>query len=180
MPSTSDSNELSPPGRQTQVDALKFDLSRIRHDLRTPINHILGYCEMLQEEEEVPDDFQPDLKKIHTGGRQLLALIQEYFDEATFEEKRRDFHRLCHELRTPVNHIVGYSELLEEQAEERGLPRLIPDLRKIADAGHTWLGLMEEYLIRPGLAAPAEGSTTGSVLLQPGIDYASPAPRSAA
>ena len=162
--------------------ATKLDLSRIRHDLRTPINHILGFCEMLQEEEGMPEDFQPDLKKIHAGGRQLLALIREYFDEATFEEKRHDLHRLCHELRTPVNHIVGYAELIEEQAEERGLAQMLPDLRKIADAGHTWLGLMEEYLVRPAANAPVtvEGSRVANpILLQPGIDYISPLPRSA-
>jgi sigma-B regulation protein RsbU (phosphoserine phosphatase) len=164
---------------------LSLDLSRIRHDLRTPINHILGYCEMLQEGDDVPQEFQPDLKKIHTGGRQLLALIQEYFDEATFGEKRQDFHRLCHELRTPVNHIVGYSELLEEQAEDRGLSRLVPDLRKIGEAGRTWLGLMEEYLIRPApdsqSAPPADAAAKGDGvrLLQPGIDFSAPAPRSA-
>ena len=162
--------------------ATKLDLSRIRHDLRTPINHILGFCEMLQEEEGMPEDFQPDLKRIHAGGRQLLALIQEYFDEATFEEKRHDLHRLCHELRTPVNHIVGYAELIEEQAEERGLAQMLPDLRKIADAGHTWLGLMEEYLVRPATNAPVtvEGSRVANpILLQPGVDYTSPLPRSA-
>jgi sigma-B regulation protein RsbU (phosphoserine phosphatase) len=161
---------------------MKLDLSRIRHDLRTPINHILGFCEMLQEEEGMAEDFQPDLKKIHAGGRQLLALIQEYFDEATFEEKRHDLHRLCHELRTPVNHIVGYAELIEEQAEERGLAQMLPDLRKIADAGHTWLGLMEEYLVRPAAdtSGPADESRVANpVLLQPGIDYISPSPRSA-
>ena len=162
--------------------AIKLDLSRIRHDLRTPINHILGFCEMLQEEEGMPGDFQPDLKKIHAGGRQLLALIQEYFDEATFEEKRHDLHRLCHELRTPVNHIVGYAELIEEQAEERGLAQMLPDLRRIADAGHTWLGLMEEYLVRPAANAPEADDglrVANPILLQPGIDYISPSPRSA-
>ena len=166
----------------TAALATKLDLSRIRHDLRTPINHILGFCEMLQEEEGMAEDFQPDLKRIHAGGRQLLALIQEYFDEATFEEKRHDLHRLCHELRTPVNHIVGYAELIEEQAEERGLAQMLPDLRKIADAGHTWLGLMEEYLVRPSANAPApvEGSCVATpILLQPGVDFTSPSPRSA-
>jgi sigma-B regulation protein RsbU (phosphoserine phosphatase) len=161
---------------------LKLDLSRIRHDLRTPINHILGYCELLQEEDAVPGDFHPDLKKIHGGGQQLLALIMEYFDEATFEEKSHDLQRLCHELRTPVNHIVGYAELLEEQAEERGLAQLLPDLRKIADAGHTWLGLMEEYLVRPAanaLASPDGPRVAAPILLQPGVDFTSPSPRSA-
>lgn len=173
---------MSTPPCSPAASETKLDLSRIRHDLRTPINHILGFCEMLQEEEDMPGDFQPDLKKIHAGGRQLLALIQEYFDEATFEEKRHDLHRLCHELRTPVNHIVGYAELIEEQAEERGLGQMLPDLRKIADAGHTWLGLMEEYLVRPAANAPAtvEGSRgPNPILLQPGIDYISPSPRSA-
>ena len=32
----------------------RLDLSRIRHELRTPINHILGYTEMLLEEEILP------------------------------------------------------------------------------------------------------------------------------
>ena len=166
------------------ASALNLDLSRVRHDLRTPINHVLGYCEMLQEEETVPEDFQADLKKVHAGGRQLLALINEYFEEATFEEKRRDLQRLSHELRTPVNHIVGYAELLEEQAEERGLVHLLPDLQKIVDAGHTWLGLMEEYLIGPG--QPTEPAALGESarvaappLLQPGVDFISPAPRTA-
>src|SRR5438132_6325941 len=90
----------------------KLDLSKIRHDLRTPINHILGYCEMLQEDDQLPQQFAPDLGKIHAGGKQLLALIAEYFDEETFETRRGDVQRLCHDLRTPVNQIIGYSEML--------------------------------------------------------------------
>ena len=184
MASTAGPNESSATSGAGRSTASSLDLSRIRHDLRTPINHILGFCEMLQEGDEVPPDFQPDLKKIHMGGRQLLALIQEYFDESTFGAKQQDFHRLCHELRTPVNHIVGFSELLEEQAEDRGLSRLVPDLRKIGEAGRTWLGLMEEYLIHPragSLSATPAHPTEGDAvrLLQPGIDFAAPAPRSA-
>ncbi len=85
------------------------DLSRIRHDLRTPINQIIGYCELLLEDDGLPPEFGPDLEHIRTGGRQLLAVIGEYFDEAKFEEKRRDLQRLNHDLRTPVNHILGYA-----------------------------------------------------------------------
>src|SRR5271163_2282096 len=133
----------------------KLDLSKIRHDLRTPINHILGYCEMLQEDEQLPELFAPDLEKIHAGGRQLLALIAEYFDEETFETKRGDVQRLCHDLRTPVNQIIGYSEILQELAEEIGRKKYVPDLRKIRDAAHSWLGLMEEHLLPAGAGTDA-------------------------
>ena len=137
----------------------KLDLSKIRHDLRTPINHILGYCEMLQEDEQLPAMFAPDLAKIHAGGRQLLALIAEYFDEETFETKRGDVQRLCHDLRTPVNQIIGYSEMLQEQAEEIGRKKYLPDLRKIRDAAAAWLGLMEEHLLPTGSDADAGSAT---------------------
>jgi sigma-B regulation protein RsbU (phosphoserine phosphatase) len=159
----------------------KFDLSKIRHDLRTPINHILGYCEMLQEDEQLPDEFAPDLGRIHAGGKQLLALIAEYFDEETFETKRGDVHRLCHDLRTPVNQIIGYSELLQELAADRGRKKYIPDLQKIRHAAASWLGLMEEQLLPVGAATdPAMESRStpaGATLLPPGITFQSPAAR---
>ena len=47
------------------------------HDLRTPLNQILGYSEMLAEqaEDEGQSGLVPDLQKIHSAGRQLLALL---------------------------------------------------------------------------------------------------------
>jgi class 3 adenylate cyclase len=138
------------------------DFSRIRHDLRTPVNHIIGYSEMLLEDESTPTEFREDLQKIHSGGRQLLALIKEYFDEESFAQKRPNLHRLHHELRTPVNHIVGYTELLEDQAQDRGLAAFCGDLGKIREAAHLWLGLIERYLI------PTEPGHTPDVADLPG------------
>jgi sigma-B regulation protein RsbU (phosphoserine phosphatase) len=175
-----------PPRSEAPVRPLivrpKLDLSKTRHDLRTPINHILGYCEMLQEDEQLPARFAPDLENIHTGGRQLLALIAEYFDEETFETKRGDVHRLCHDLRTPVNQIIGYSEILQELAEEINRKKYLPDLRKIRDAAASWLGLMEEHLLPTG--AGTDAATTfpsdlaGARILPPGITFQSPSARS--
>ena len=152
----------------------RIDLSKIRHDLRTPINHILGYCEMLQEDDQLPDEFAPDLGKIHAGGKQLLALIAQYFDEETFETKRGDVQRLCHDLRTPVNQIIGYSEILQEDAIELGRKKYIPDLQKIRAAAASWLGLMEEHLLPAG--ASDATNLTGAPL-PPGMTFQSPAAR---
>jgi len=55
--------------------------SKVRHDLRTPINQILGYSELLQEEAETDgnESYVPDLKKIQSAARRLLGLIDGFF-----------------------------------------------------------------------------------------------------
>ena len=40
-------------------------LDEIRQELRSPINHILGYCEVLLEEEQLLEITANDLRKIH-------------------------------------------------------------------------------------------------------------------
>jgi len=42
---------------------------------------------------------------------------------------------LRHELRTPLNQIIGYSELLQEDAEEHGLGAFVEDLKKLNAQG---------------------------------------------
>ncbi len=51
------------------------------HDLRTPLSHILGYSELLQEElkEKGNDDLILYVERIQNAGRQLLALMEANF-----------------------------------------------------------------------------------------------------
>ena len=53
---------------------------------------------------------------------------------------------MSHELRTPLNAIIGYSEMLQEQADDIGEPALIPDLKKIHSAGKHLQGLIDDIL----------------------------------
>ena len=128
----------------------KANLAKIRHGLRTPVNHIVGYAEILMEEgaDALPAAFLIDLEKIRSSGHILLALINRYLGEnRTLMEV--DFHTLSHELRTPVNHIIGYGELLAEQCDKLEQPQFRQDLAKIVAAAHTWLELMEEHFGDP-------------------------------
>jgi class 3 adenylate cyclase/CheY-like chemotaxis protein len=53
----------------------------MHHEVRTPLNQVIGYAEMLQEQakEFGHDSFASDLQKIHTAGRRLLDLIVQNF-----------------------------------------------------------------------------------------------------
>jgi two-component system sensor histidine kinase/response regulator len=73
------------------VDAPKRTLSaELLHHLRTPLNQIIGYSEMLTEQaqEEGQTGFLPDLHRIHKAGRQLLALLNTGVPTLTEETQR--------------------------------------------------------------------------------------------
>ncbi|MEK8095448.1 response regulator [Methylocystis sp. IM3] len=53
---------------------------------------------------------------------------------------------MSHELRTPLNAIIGYSEMLQEDALDKGDEEPIEDLKKIESAGRHLLGLINDIL----------------------------------
>ena len=61
---------------------------------------------------------------------------------------------LRHDLRTPVNQIIGYSEMLDEDAQEAGQDKMSADLKRIGQAARSLLGLIDR--IPDDLGAPAK------------------------
>ena len=59
-------------------------LSRISHELRTPMNAIMGFGQLL-EHEEMPEDQAEYLHEMMQASRHLLALVDEVFDLASIE-----------------------------------------------------------------------------------------------
>jgi class 3 adenylate cyclase/CheY-like chemotaxis protein len=59
--------------------------------------------------------------------------------------------KVRHDIRTPVSQILGYSELLQEEAEETGQASLAADLKKIHAAATRLLKLLDEHF--PGKSA---------------------------
>jgi adenylate cyclase len=76
------------------------------------------------------------------------------------------FAQARHDLRTPVNQIIGYSELLQEEAEEDGKTEYVPDLQKIQAAARRQLEVIAKYL-SPEATAQLAGGADGVVQAAP-------------
>jgi len=75
-----------------QANQAKSSFLANMSQLRTPMNAILGYSEMLMEEAEDlnQNSFIPDLKKIHQSGSHLLALINGVLDLSKIESGKME------------------------------------------------------------------------------------------
>jgi two-component system response regulator len=143
--------------------------AHLRHELRTPINAIIGYAEMLLEDvrHQGLKDFISDLENIQTAGNKLLRVVTDTLNPAMSETELTDpelealIAGLSHDARTPLNIIIGYSEMLLEDASDQERELFIPDLRKINSAAKSFLALINDTSkmdteddLGKGLAAP--------------------------
>ena len=69
-------------------------LANMSHELRTPLNAIIGYSEMVEEEvaELGHAELAPDLQKIQSAGKHLLALINDILDLSKIEAGKTELY----------------------------------------------------------------------------------------
>ena len=75
----------------------------------------------------------------------LLAKAVQDAEEAS-KAKSTFLAKMSHELRTPLNAIIGYSEILQEDAQDEGDTRTAEDLDKVLSAARHLLGLINDVL----------------------------------
>jgi DNA-binding response OmpR family regulator len=83
------SDKTAPGGVTEDEENQPLSLANVRHTLRTPLNHIIGYSEMLLEEagDRGLEAFTADLQKIHKAGKELLGFINDFFDVQATNDK---------------------------------------------------------------------------------------------
>lgn len=116
--------------RQTQTpEAETASLANLRHTLRTPLNHIIGYSEMLLEEagERGLETFAADLRRIHTAGKHLHALINDLLDDPATLEKGEA---------PPASKSAPPVSLFRDEASERDLPAADREPASETSVGH--------------------------------------------
>jgi len=108
-------------------------------------------------------------------------------DRDAAQRANETMRRLQHELRTPIGQIMGYSELVEEELEDRGITDLAPDLGKIRTAARRLLDLVDGKLKttndpgvprmseEPDAESAVETAATKSASADPSVRAAPPA-----
>lgn len=74
-----------------------------------------------------------------------LIIARDKAEEAN-RSKSAFLTNMSHELRTPLTAIIGYSEIVEDDARDMGLEDFLPDLQKIKAAGKHLLELITSIL----------------------------------
>jgi adenylate cyclase len=139
----------------------------VRQELSAPAIAIMGYAEMLMDDAVQANRGQliDDLQRILDASRNLHRLILSLLDPATIHQADgstdlAEYRRtLRHDLRTPINAIKGYGEMLREDAADGGAVTLVADLDKLLGEATLLLDRIDGLVtFSGGEAPPSEGT----------------------
>jgi signal transduction histidine kinase len=99
-------------------------ISTISHELRTPLNSILGYAQLLDEDQRLPEQVKQAVGIIKRGGDHLLSLIEGTLDIARIESGKLTLDVAPMHLQDTLAQIIA---MVEPQARAKGL-RFVADL----------------------------------------------------
>ena len=130
----------------------------VSHDLKSPLNAILGFTELVRDSPNITEGQEESLEVLETRGRELLALIETILDAARVEAGQL----------TLVHEPINMSELIGDAIEKGrdlggnrlvdvvgeigdGIPTVIADRLRLARALATFIG----HAARTGGEGPA-------------------------
>jgi CheY-like chemotaxis protein len=119
-------------------------LAKLRHDLRTALNAILGYSDMILEDSAQLDhpELLAELRQLRADAATFLSAVDALLDP-----------RQLGELRRPIAAVLSRGERLQASAAAAGLAELTPDLERIVLAARRFQALLDSLVARGGEAS---------------------------
>ena len=91
--------------------------SRMSHDMRTPLNAIIGLSELAEMHTDKPESLKDDLKKINYSSQQLLELINDILEMSRLENGKITLENKHFNLRQCVSDCA---DIFRTRAEKEG------------------------------------------------------------
>ena len=126
--------------RDATLDAQKarsLFFSMVSHDIRTPLNAIVGYSQMLRDGAEDPKERAEGLENILFSAQTLLALVNDVLDLSKLDAEKMRFSPAPCDFPALLRHVAGTFRLETERkgVEMRvscgGMPRLVIDEERV-------------------------------------------------
>ena len=102
---------------------------------------------LLRDERNLPEYYiiqMQDITKLKKIESDLMNA--KHVLEEALHSKSHFFASMSHELKTPLQSILGYSELIEDEASQMGIEQIVSDSRKIYRSGKNLLKLINDIL----------------------------------
>jgi signal transduction histidine kinase len=129
-------------------------LPHLRHELCTPLNHIIGYSEILLE--ELADEGNGNgaelvngLRHLRQEGQRLAALVNEVLSPQHTGAPDTQLDHVRAVLREPVQEINATAATLHKLADETGAATTFPDLTRIVNAAQTLAHMLSDPKVAP-------------------------------
>ncbi|MFV8250804.1 PAS domain S-box protein [Bdellovibrio bacteriovorus] len=93
-------------------------LANVSHEIRTPLGAMLGFAEILKEDESLREEQKEAVETVLRNGQQLLHIVDEILDISKVESERIQIESIVFDLPDLLHDVI---HLLRGRAEEKGI-----------------------------------------------------------
>lgn len=127
--------------------------AHLRQEFVAPAAAIVGFAEIALEETEKLglQDYRSDLERIVNAGFSLQQRLNDALSQTGIPDDLDGYRaQLRHDLRTPINAVKGYGEMIVEDATDGGHDSIVSDLAKLLDAANGMLMRIDALVVFTG------------------------------
>lgn len=104
-------------------------LSNMSHEIRTPLNGLMGFSNLIGEEQTSPDERSLYARHINMNGKQLLKIINDIMEISKIQEKQLEINIQQVELNQLIDNLIKAYTVNKNSFKQKGLElRILNDL----------------------------------------------------
>lgn len=93
-------------------------IASVSHEFRTPLNAIMGFADIMAQDEALPEEYQIFTQEIQQSGQHLIHLVNNLLEYSQIESGQLECH-LSREAMTPL--IEQSCDMMIAEAEQQGI-----------------------------------------------------------
>lgn len=86
-------------------------LSRMSHDIRTPLNGIIGFLDLFESENESKESLEEKSKKVRVAAEHLLSLINDVLNMSKLEDNKIELAHEAFDIRELAEDILNIAQM---------------------------------------------------------------------